>query len=57
MPEPKDQTEAELAKTRRVVAESMAEQIATNDATAHEAVADTDEVEDEPAPKAKKGTR
>jgi hypothetical protein len=36
MSEPVDQTEAELEKTRRVVAASMAEQIAVNDAAAHD---------------------
>ena len=30
-----DQTEAELERTRKVVAAAMAEQIATNDAAAH----------------------
>lgn len=40
MPEPGDQTEAELEKTRRVVAAAMAEQIAVNDAAASDDVAD-----------------
>ena len=47
MPEPGDQTEAELEKTRRVVAEHMAQQIATN-AGVLEDVAD-DVGADEPA--------
>jgi hypothetical protein len=42
MSEPEDQTEAELEKTRRVVAASMAEQIATNDAAAHEDAVEED---------------
>jgi hypothetical protein len=57
MSEPEDQTEAELEKTRRVVAASMAEQIATNDAAAHEdAAAEAEPDDDKPTAKSKKGT-
>jgi len=57
MPEPGDQTEAELERTRRVVAEQMAAQIAANDAAAHGDVAepesDLEPVEVDDKPKAK----
>ena len=60
MPEPGDQTEAELERTRKVVAASMAEQIATNDGAARDVVAYVPvEVEDDeqPAKASKKGGR
>ena len=50
-----DQTEAELERTRRVVAAAMAEQIATNDAAAAVTPEDAGVAEDSGALEAPKG--